>query len=325
MKRNNKLTFIDLFAGIGGFHISFHDQGAKCVFVNEFNPHSKKTYENYFKKIEPSLFLDDKKSENYWRDITEITLSKYEKTPQPESAWAPHIRNIIPKFDILCAGFPCQPFSQAGYKKGFDDARGTLFFDILRIIKAREPSAIFLENVKNLAMHDNGRTFETIRRHLNEIGYEVPDEQGKNWKIVKASDHGLPTNRPRVFIVAFHKRVKNRDKFKFPEPIVKKTSLRDMFGSEWPDKIGYTLRVGGAGSGINDRRNWDAYLVNGKPHRITPTEGLRMMGFPSDFVFPSDVSNVQALKQLGNSVAVNGIRATAKNIISILKDRPTDK
>lgn len=283
----SKITFIDLFAGIGGFHLAFHKSGAKCVFASEWDDFARKTYEHNFRKIEPKLF----KSGNFAGDITKVNACD------------------IPDFDVLTGGFPCQPFSQAGLKKGFNETRGTLFFDIARILKEKQPKAFFIENVRGLLNHDNGKTFETIKRVIEEeLGYSF------FYKIVYASDFGVPQHRPRLFMVGF------KDKnisFKFPEPKELKLTMSDIFGGHVDRKIGFTLRVGGRHSNITDRRNWDTYLVDGEIKRLGPKEGLMMQGFPSDFEFP--VSEVQAMKQLGNSVAVPAIEAVAKEIIKLLK------
>lgn len=215
----------------------------------------------------------------------------------------------IPDFDIITGGFPCQPFSQAGLKKGFNEARGTLFFDVANIIKEKQPSVFFLENVRGLLTHDGGRTFATIRRILTEdLGYSFYH------KVIKASDYGVPQHRPRLFMVGF----KDKSiKFEFPEPIKLAMTMDDVFEGKVNKVIGYTLRVGGRGSGIGDRRNWDTYIVDGEVRRLSPKEGLRMQGFPDDFEFP--VSETQAMKQLGNSVAVPAIQATANEIMKRLK------
>ena len=292
-QKKREITFIDLFAGIGGFHLAFHDAGAKCVFVSEWDVHARKTYEHNFKKLQPELFKKEQGAETsplFAGDITKVN----EKN--------------IPDFDILTGGFPCQPFSQAGFKKGFADTRGTLFHDIVRIIREKKPSAFFIENVRHLLKHDNGKTFEVIKKTITEdLGYSF------HYKIVKASDFGLPQHRPRLFMVGF------RDpeiKFEFPKPIELQKTMSDIWGAPCAREIGYTLRCGGRGSGIDDRRNWDAYRVNGKVRRLSPAEGKKMMGFPDDFEFP--VSDAQALRQLGNAVAVKAINAVAKQIISTL-------
>lgn len=293
-KKNGTIKFIDLFAGIGGFHLAFHRTGAECVFVSEWDEHARKTYEHNFKKIQPELFetgLFAKGKNLFAGDITKVNEKE------------------IPDFDIVCGGFPCQPFSQAGFKKGFADTRGTLFHDIVRIIKEKKPKAFFLENVRHLLNHDNGKTFETIKKAITEdLGYSF------HYKIVKASDYGLPQHRPRLFMVGF----KNPDiKFEFPEPIKLEKTMSDIWGAPCDKKVGYTLRVGGRGSGLDDRRNWDTYRVNGKARRLSQVEGKKMMGFPEDFEFP--VTETQAMKQLGNAVAVDAIYMVAQQIVNTLK------
>lgn len=285
------ITFIDLFAGIGGFHLAFHNLGAKCVFVSEWDKPARETYKKNFEKIEPELFAPETIDQTFTGDITTVL---------PKS---------IPDFDIITGGFPCQPFSQAGLKKGFNETRGTLFFDIANIMKEKQPKAFFLENVRGLLTHDGGRTFATIQRVLTEeLGYSF------FYKVVKASDYGVPQHRPRLFMVGF------KDKsieFEFPEPVKLTMTMDDVFGGKVNKTVGYTLRVGGRGSGLADRRNWDTYLVDGEVRRLSPKEGLRMQGFPDTFEFP--VSETQAMKQLGNSVAVPAIQATANEIIKRLK------
>jgi len=283
----NKYKFIDLFAGIGGFHLALHNLGAECVFASEMDVHARKTYEENFKNISPSLFDND----NFNSDITNIEKEE--------------VNNKIPSFDILCGGFPCQPFSQAGFKKGFDDERGNLFFYIAQIIAIKKPKAYFLENVRHLLKHDDGKTFSVIKSILQELGYSF------YFKVIKASDFGLPQLRPRVFIVGFKNDIKNE--FNFPEPIILQKTMSDIWGGECSREIGFTLRVGGRSSPIDDRRNWDGYWVDGEVKRLSPKEGKAMQGFPSDFSFP--VTKAQAMKQLGNSVAVPAVQAIANTVI----------
>ena len=272
-------TFIDLFAGIGGIRIAFESVGGKCVFSSEWDKYAQKTYQANFGEIPAG-------------DITKIN------------------EKDIPTFDILCAGFPCQPFSIAGKRKGFEDTRGTLFFDIARIIKYHKPKVVFLENVKNLLNHNNGNTFKVIKETLEELGYNV------FYKVLKASDYGLPQNRPRLYIVCFNKSFYKNIYFDFPEKLLLTYTMSDVFNGKCNKKIGYTLRVGGRGSKINDRRNWDSYIVNDNIIRISSNEGKKMMGFPNNYFFP--VSETQAMKQLGNSVAINVVKKIAINIINIL-------
>jgi len=280
-------TFIDLFAGIGGFHLAFHNVGAECVFASEWDNAARLTYETNFKKISPNIF--DKG--HFAGDITKVD------------------KKSIPDFDILCAGFPCQPFSQAGYRKGFADIRGTLFFEIAEIIKIKKPKAFFLENVRGLYSHDGGRTFETIKRALtDDLRYSFHHSK------VKASDHGLQQHRPRLFMVGF----KDQSvEFAFPKKRKLKFTMSDVMKGHVDREIGFTLRVGGKKSPISDRRNWDGYIVDGKVRRLSPNEGKKMQGFPSTFKFP--VSDSEALKQLGNSVAVTAVQDYANAIIENLE------
>jgi len=281
-----KFTFIDLFAGIGGFHIALHNIGGECVFASEWDEAARNTYEVNFKKISPELFENDM----FAGDITLV---------DPET---------IPDHDILCAGFPCQPFSQAGHKLGFEDTRGTLFFNIAEILKVKKPKAFFLENVRGLFNHDKGKTFKVIKNTIEELGYSF------YYQIIKASDFGLPQHRPRMFMVGFKNKTID---FEFPKPIKLEKTMSDIFEGKVEREIGFTLRVGGRGSGINDRRNWDCYIVDGEEKRLGIKEGKRMQGFPEDFEFP--VSNTQAMKQLGNSVAVPAVQAVASQILKTLE------
>ena len=293
MKKN--LKFIDLFAGIGGFHIALKSLGMECVFTSEIDKFARKTYLANFKDKyldHPNLFAGD------------IWKVDYKK---------------IPDFDILCGGFPCQPFSQAGHKKGFKDNKdGNLFFSIEQILKIKKPKAFFLENVRHLKNHENGNTFKIIYSTLQKLGYSF------DYKIIKASEFGLPQHRPRIYMVGFYKPyIKNMYKelaFTFQREIHLKKTMSDIFkgrvtkelNSKEERKVGFTLRVGGGRSPINDRRNWDGYIVNNKVVRIDSKKGLEMMGFPKSFKMP--VTENQAMKQLGNSVAVNVVKAVGKEI-----------
>lgn len=287
----NKFTYIDLFAGIGGFHIAMKNLGGECVFVSEWDEDCRKTYIENFKNDSPKIFIDGKPNDFFVGDITKIDP------------------NSIPDHDVLCAGFPCQPFSQAGYKKGFEDTRGTLFFNVASIIKAKKPKAVFLENVRGLLNHDNGKTFEVIHNTINELGYTM------FYKIVKASDFNCPQHRPRLYMICFRNDI-NSNNFKFPNSIPLTMTMSDVWEGHVDRKIGFTLRCGGKGSPIADRRNWDGYIVDGVEKRIGLKEGKRMQGFPDDFVFP--VSKSAAMKQLGNSVAIPAVQAVGKSMIEII-------
>ena len=288
----SEIKFIDLFAGIGGFHLAFDSLGAKCVFASEIDVAARKTYEINFIKNSPQVF----KNNNFNKNILNINHNK------------------IPSFDILCAGFPCQPFSQAGHKRGFNenkDSRGNMFFVLRDIIKKKRPKAIFLENVRHILKHDNGNTFRVIKEIIeNELNYDF------YYKIVKASDYGLPQHRARVYMIGFDKKLNLPKNFIFPEPQKLKYTMSDIFNGNCSREIGFTLRVGGRGSKIDDRRNWEFYYVNGEVRRLGITEGKKMMGIPEDFIFP--VSETQVMKQLGNSVAIDAICIVGKAMIQHL-------
>ena len=295
----SSFKFIDLFAGIGGFHIGLTDAGGECVFVSEWDDAARLTYRHNFEDKSGELF--GLRDDRFVGDITEITNS-------------PSLKKLIPKFDVLAAGFPCQPFSQAGLRKGMDETRGTLFFDILKILEAKRPAAFFLENVRGLLSHKSGNgasTMEIIRGQLSEAGYYFSEH------LVKASDFGVPQHRPRLFIVGFRSKAA-MGRFKAPDRVELAISLDEILGGQTDRDIGFTLRVGGRRSGVHDRRNWDTYLVDGVEKSIGPEEGLRLQGFPSWFSFPPEISETQAMKQLGNSVAVPAVRAYAVAIAAAL-------
>lgn len=283
---DTNFTFIDLFAGIGGFHLALSSLGANCVFASEKDTHARQTYSHNF-NTDNFEFNDD---------IRKISP------------------NLIPDHDILCAGFPCQPFSQAGLKKGFDDGddseRGNLFFCILDIIEHKKPKAFILENVRHLIAHDNGKTFEIIQTLLKNAGYTV------YYQVLKASDYNIPQHRPRVFIVGF-RNADNLPPFYFPPKVPLTYTMSDIWGGNCEKEIGFTLRVGGKGSTIDDRRNWEFYRVDGEVKRIGIDESKKMMAFPESYHFP--VSKTQAMKQLGNSVCVEVVRQVAGSVINYLK------
>lgn len=293
MKQENNFTFIDLFAGIGGFHIAMKNLGGTCVFASEWDEDCRKVYtHNFSKEITPIFDLDGTPNENFCGDITKVN---------------PH---NIPDHDILCAGFPCQPFSQAGQRRGFNDTRGTLFFNVATIIKIKKPKVFFLENVRGLLTHDSGRTFEVISNVIQELGYSF------HYKIIKASDFNLPQHRPRLYMIGIREDLV--DTFSFPNPVPLTITMSDIFEGHVDRKIGFTLRVGGKGSPLNDRRNWDGYLVDGVEKRLQPREAKRMQGFPEEFEF--NVSNTTAMKQLGNSVAIPAIQAVGKELINVINN-----
>ncbi len=287
LQSGSPIRFIDLFAGIGGFHAALSSIGGECVFASEKDIHARTTYAKNF-QIPAHLFNDD---------IRKIAPLE------------------VPQHDILCAGFPCQPFSQAGNKKGFEDGdkseRGNLFFNILDILEAKRPKAFILENVRHLIAHDEGKTFKTILEYLNKANYQV------SYKVIKASDFNVPQHRPRVFIVGFDRsQVDTESTFHFPIPVPLTKSMSNIFNAPCDKKIGFTLRVGGKGSPIDDRRNYEFYMVNGAVRRIDLSEARELMSFPKTFEFP--VSKTQAMKQLGNSVCVEVVKAVGRSVAQYL-------
>jgi DNA (cytosine-5)-methyltransferase 1 len=309
MADNPGPTFIDLFAGIGGFHEAFHDLGAECVMACERDKHARLTYQAFHrnKVAEPGLFFSECKEEDngVWRfprDLTHVT-----KTGGKNDLWndeqkaesIEHIRRRTVKFNLLCAGFPCQPFSHAGKRLGFDDARGTLFFDVALMLKARAPEAFFLENVRGLIRHrydgDTPVTLNdeilpgigaTLGRILNVLfstdpdvglGYHYPNVDKKDPRyiapgvfLVRASDHSLPQYRPRIFIIGFKSKA-DAEKFVLPPlrspvagSLAKKLGVAGVFMDAKgvkPRNVGFTLRCGGKQSPIVARQNWDSYYV----------------------------------------------------------------
>lgn len=219
-----KIRFIDLFAGIGGFHQAMHSVGAKCVFASEWDKNARISYEANYKDIEPTLFKKNRKGEYLYfnEDINDADPSK------------------IPDFDICCGGFPCQPFSVAGLKRGFEDTRGTLFFNIANIVKEKieaghPPRVLFLENVRGLKTHDKGKTLKVILATLKELGYDY------SYEVLNAKFFGVPQNRERLFIVAWFRESVNVKEFKFPygidpdgNTIYEKEKLKD---GTFPTKV----------------------------------------------------------------------------------------
>jgi DNA (cytosine-5)-methyltransferase 1 len=325
---NPKFKFIDLFAGIGGFRLAMQNLDGKCVFTSEWDKEAKRTYKANF-------------GERPFGDITKEETKAF----------------IPDGFDLLCAGFPCQAFSIAGKRGGFEDTRGTLFFDVAEIIKRKQPKAIFLENVKGLRNHNGGKTLATILNVLrNDLGYYVPEPQ-----IINAKDFGVPQNRERIYIVGFHPST-NIKEFSYPKPLNKKITFGDIKEKNVPATkyflstqyvqtlVNHKARHEGKGNGfgyaiIPDNEIANAVVCGGMgrernlvlDHRITdftPTthikgtvnrEGIRKMT-PREWArlqgFPDDflipVADASAYKQFGNSVAVPAIQATAKEILKLI-------
>jgi DNA (cytosine-5)-methyltransferase 1 len=298
MPATPRFTFIDLFAGIGGFHVALSDLGGKCVLACEIDRAARQAYEANFRRTEPELFENGM----FFEDVRTLKGDALDR---------------VGHFDILTAGFPCQPFSQAGKKQGFDDSkdRGNLFFDIMDITEQSRPYVLFLENVRNLASIHGGKTFKRIAEEITDRGYVM------YYQVIKASEHGLPQHRPRVYIVAFRGDVMEKAEkagmaFEFPGPIPLEMTMSDIWGGQCDRRIGYTLRVGGRNSPFGDRHNWDGYLVDGEVRRLGPIQGRTMMGYSPDHVLAA--SETKAMKQLGNSVAVPVVRRIGEQILKVL-------
>lgn len=317
---NPEFTFIDLFAGIGGFRIALQELGGKCVFSSEFNQHAQRSYELNFGEVP-------------FGDITKLNI------------------NLIPKHQVLCAGFPCQPFSISGKMKGFEDTRGTLIYHVFEIIEKCKPEVVLLENVKHLIYHDKKRTLTTIVQHLERLGYVVSK------KLLNASDFGVPQNRERIIIIGHQDKKLDFSKIKKqPKPVLK-DFLDKENDFEWLDEpytildqqkrqdsglifAGYrnkTIRKAGVRQGTEHLSR-----VHKQPNRIYSTEGVhpalpsqessgrfwiwhqgkvrkltieecyRIMGFPQKFKMISNRGELY--KQIGNSVAIPMIKAVAEQI-----------
>ena len=295
-----EFTYIDLFAGIGGFHQAADAFGGKCLFASEIDPAARKAYAANYGMTPQG-------------DITKIDAAD------------------IPDHDVLFAGFPCQPFSIIGTRRGFDDTRGTLFFEIARILDAKKPRLFILENVKQLKGHDKGRTFARILEELDALGYNV------YWKILNALDFGLPQKRERMIIVGFWNRLA---KFEFPrgegagklsdvlesdadvdpkhfasERIRRKRLERHA--SQYYPAIWHENKSGNISSypyscALRAGASYNYLLVNGV-RRLTPREMLRLQGFPDSFRIVC--TDFQTRKQAGNAVPVNVIRAVLREAL----------
>lgn len=312
---------ISFFAGVGGIDLGFEQSGNfDVVYANEFDSFARKTYEANF-----DIEVDG-------RDIRDVSAEE------------------VPDADILLAGFPCQPFSVAGYRKGFEDERGDLFFETLRIILQKKPQVVFLENVKNMVTHDQGNTFKVIREGLEMNGYFL------KWAVLNATEYGnIPQNRERIYIIGFRSK-EAFFKFKFPEPVPLTNSLDRYI--EFNDAVDYKYyynefknptfyhKLEEAITSQDTVYQWRRQYVRENKsgvvptltanmgtgghnvplilstlgiRKLTPRETFNVQGYPSNFVLPEDVSDGQLYKQAGNSVVIPVIERIAKNIEEALK------
>lgn len=311
---------ISLFCGVGGIDIAFENAGFKTVFANDIDTYACKTFDNNF---------------NIKATCDDVKNLKAKD---------------LPDFDCLIAGFPCQAFSVAGYRKGFEDTRGTLFFEIARILQEKKPQVVFLENVKNLVAHDNGKTLNVILSSLKDIGYHV------RYMVLNACEYGnIPQNRERIYIVGFlNEDFANR--FYFPNPIPLTTKLKDVidFDHKIEEKFYYTEekypKIVKAMKEFNNQdtlyqwrrqyirqnksnlsptltanmgtggHNVPLVITNYGIRKLTPKECFNLQGFPQDFKLPN-ISTAQLYKQAGNSVCVTVIERIAKNIFDIINGK----
>ena len=334
MKKAN-FSFIDLFAGIGGFHLGLQKVGGECLYASEWDKYAASTYKSWY----PNTPVDS-------RDIRKIDISRE-----------------IPKHDVLAGGFPCQPFSLAGVSKknsmgmkhGFDDAQqGNLFVQICKIVKIHQPKVVFLENVKNLISHDGGLTWMTIQKKLETLDYEV------HWKIIDAKSW-VPQHRERIYIVAFRRKTftkKEIESFRFPKMKKEVPSLREVLDLKpskkymltdnlWAYLVAYSKKHKSLGNGFGftiaspagQSRTLSArYYKDGSeilikqkgwrnPRRISPGEAARLMGFDGTWGkklgngFPQVVSDTQAYRQFGNAVCPHVVRAIGTEIALVLLAR----
>ncbi|MDO5331660.1 MAG: DNA (cytosine-5-)-methyltransferase [Bacillota bacterium] len=311
---SSKIKFIDLFSGIGGIRIGFENNNCECVFSSDIDEKACETYQLNFGEYPLS-------------DITKVKLSE------------------IPQFDILCAGFPCQPFSIAGKRLGFEDTRGTLFFEVARILKNKKPKAFLLENVKGITNHDGGKTLKTIENVLTNLGYKF------EWKIINAKDFGIPQNRERWYCVGFKKSLFPKEGFNWPEKLEKEIKLEDIIKNV--DKEEYkvsdicikNIEKGIENKKIEIKNTTLAYeirasrcqfsngvispcltakmgtggnnvpVVVSQKRKLTEKECLGIMGFPKKYKFNK---GYQTYKQIGNSVVVPIIDAIANKMVEVL-------
>jgi DNA (cytosine-5)-methyltransferase 1 len=304
---------ISFFAGVGGIDLAFEQSGFDVIWANEFDKHAAVTYSSNFNN---HLLV---------KDIRQVDLGE------------------IPDADVLVAGFPCQAFSVAGYRKGFNDDRGNLFFELMRIIENKKPPVVFLENVKNLVSHDKGKTFRIINEALQENGYFI------KYKILNSSEYGnIPQNRERIYIVAFRSE-KEFDKFEFPDKVTLKNSIDDTLDNRnaveskyyyFPTTCSFYDQLEDE---IKDNSVYQwrrKYIRKNKSNlfptltanmgmgghnvpiiktpsgirKLTPSECFKVQGFPRSFIIPSQISDAQLYKQAGNSVVVPVLRRIATNI-----------
>ena len=320
-KKLKGMTFIDLFAGLGGFRLALESYGARCVYSSEWDKAAQEVYASNFGEIPDG-------------DITKV--SEY----------------TIPNHDILCAGFPCQAFSISGKQKGFEDSRGTLFFDVARIVKCKRPKIVFMENVKNFASHDKGNTLMVVENTMEELGYDF------YYSVLNSVNYGIPQKRERIYMVCFRKDL-HINRFDFPRPIPLSRHVEDLLINDEPEvadlyvdrpdiymkditddkysdkpiRLGI-VNKGGQGERIYSTKGiaitlsaygggvfakTGGYLVNGRPRRLHPRECGRIMGYPDTYKISKNKN--QAYKQFGNSVVIDVLQLIVGQIADTVVER----
>lgn len=316
-KRLESYRFIDLFAGLGGFRLALESFGAECVYSSEWDKAAQEVYQNNFGDLPDG-------------DITKVDESN------------------IPQHDIICAGFPCQAFSISGKQLGFEDSRGTLFFDVARIAKKHRPKILFLENVKNFASHDNGNTLRVVKNTLEELGYDV------YYQVLNSVKYGVPQKRERIYIVCFRKDL-GITNFKFPKSFPLTRHVEDILETEsnvqplnvdkypiiyknvaddtYDDKM---IRLGIVNKGGQGERIYSTkgiaatlsaygggvfaktggYMINGQARRLSPRECARLMGYPDSYIMAKNKN--EAYKQFGNSVVIDVLQYIVAEICKVI-------
>ena len=320
MQKTNK-TFIDLYAGVGGFRLALEESNLKCVYTSDFDLNCKKTYQNNFG------------GDNFFGDVT--ISENQDKIPQD--------------FDVLCGGLPCQPFSISGKQLGFKDIRGTEFYNIVNIVNNRRPKVLFLENVKNLVSHDKGKTMKTMLDVLDSLDYKV------FYKVLNTATHAnIPQNRERIFLICFDRKVYGDNiQFNFPTEIPLTVKLQDILEKEVDKKYFYTKEKNSfyplleeamkskdtayqwrrkyvrenknnlcptltANMGTGGH-NVPLILTDDGIRKLTPRECFRLQGFPDSYKL-GNLADSHLYKQAGNSVTVPLIKRIIEKIIETISD-----
>ena len=274
---SSPLRYVDLFAGIGSFHhVLSGENSAECVLASDSDPHAQETYKAWY-----GMDVDGR--------IEDINV------------------NSIPPYDLVCAGFPCQPFSLAGHQRGFEDERGTMFSHVMRFVKRQCCKYVILENVASLLTHDNGKSFQTICSELKSAGYTT------SHAVLKASDYGIPQMRKRLFIVAVRDAI---EPVSLNIPHISTPTLSSALGKNFNEKTcAYTIRCGGRRSGLGNKHNWDTYLVDGEEYVLSVRDCLVLQGFPEARASSWQGTASKKYMRLGNTIPTCLVRVVVKALL----------